>query len=199
MSELSATVQAMLDGKTVYVALLMFADFADGPLRCWTGPGTLRTLDGNEWKGAGSLVSLDVISPALGTTAQAATATLSGVDRSNLLYAAQNIDNAVERDVIAYVQFFGDGENGKQFQPLDMPYALGAWISDQPKFDGPDANTRTISLSLESYFVGRSRSPNSFYSFSEQVSRAKAMGYDDADNGGEFMTALQNKYIVFPA
>lgn len=199
MSDLSATVDAMLAGRTVYAALLFFFDFDGDPVRYWTGPTTLRTLDGHTWKGGGSLISLDLLSPALGTTAQPATVTLSGVDPSSVLYAAQNIDKAIERDVITYVQFFGDGENGQQFQPLDMPYALGAWISDQPSFDGTGGTVRTISLSLESYFVGRSRSPNSYYSYTEQVNRAVAMGYTDAvDTGGEFMTALQNKYVTFP-
>lgn len=198
-SALSATVQALLEGKTIYAAPLYYFDFADEAARYWPGPGTLRTLDGQEWKGGGSVISLDLLAPALGTTAQPATITLSGVDVSNLLYAAQNIDKAVEREVITYVQFFGDGEVAGQFQPLDAPYALGAWVSDQPSFDAANANTRTISLSLESYFVDRSRAPNSFYSFTEQAARAVAMGYtEDVDTGGEFMTTLQNKYITFP-
>lgn len=198
--EIADAIDAMLQGKTVYAALLFYADFENGAGRFWSGPTKLRTRDGNEWFGSGAMISLDVLSPALGTTAQPATIKISGVDEDFITQILPNLDVAIERDCIAYAQFFGDGEVAGLFEPLGDPIAIGGWVSDQIQFDG-NAEQRVVSLSLESYFVGRSRSPASYYSYSEQKDRSIAMGYDATtapDEGGEFMTSLQNKNIKFP-
>ncbi len=197
---IAQAIDAMLQGRAVYVALLFFIDFENGPGRFWTGPTKLRTRDGNEWHGSGSIISLDVVSPALGTTAQNANLKISGVDDEFLNNILPNIDVAVERDCVAYAQFFGDGDVADAFVRLGDPIAIGGWVSDQISFDAtPDV--KTVSLSLESYFVGRSRSPASFFSYNEQRDRSIAMGFDgvtDSDEGGEFMSSLQNKVVTFP-
>ena len=197
-AEIDAAIDAMLHGRTVYAALLLYADFIGGPGRWWSGPYELHTLDGAVWKGAGNLISLDNVSPANGTIAANATVTLSGVDEDVVAQAVDDIDDIVERDCVAYVQFFGDGAVAGRYQCLGLPIAIGGWVSDQPTFTRSRDGKRTISLSLESYFVGRSRSPASFYSDTEQRDRAKAMGYAPDDDGGGYMTLLQNKTIHFP-
>lgn len=195
--QIAAAIDAMLQGKTVYVGVLFYVDFGNGPGRFWTAGYTLRTRDGELWKGAGRMISIDVIAPAIGTAAAPATLKLSGVDQDIVAKIVPNIDNAIERDVIAYAQFFGDGVVAPYFEPLGDPIAIGGWVSDQVQFD-KSATERTITLSLENYFVGRSRSPASFYSYSEQNDRAIAMGFAGGDQSGRFMTSLQNKTITFP-
>ena len=89
----------MLEGKAVYAALLLFADFTNNPARFWFGPGTLKTLDGNTRRGGGALISIDVLAPALGTTAQPASVKLSGVDQDIVRGIVEEMDDAVERDL----------------------------------------------------------------------------------------------------
>lgn len=205
MTTLSTVADMMLDKATVYVAVLLFADFDGDPARFWAGPGLLRTLDGNEWRGGGTLISIDALGPALGTTAQPANVKLSGVAQDIVSRIVANQDVAIERDVIAYAQFFGDGETlddnaevAKRFKPVGDPVAIGGWVSDQLSFvKKQGGQTYQVSLSLEGYFVGRMRSPASYYSYTEQNDRAVAMGYS-GDQGGEFMASLQNKKINFP-
>lgn len=75
---MDAAVLAELAKKNVHLLRLVEGDFDSGPLRLWTGWGTL-THDGKEWAGSGTLLAVAPAAETTRLTAEGARFVLSGV------------------------------------------------------------------------------------------------------------------------
>src|SRR5579884_406727 len=187
----SATVAALLAGKKLNAALLFTATFTDGTvMRLWTGVGDLN-LGGTVYQGAGRLIAMDGLDASIGTTAPTATFKMSGVDAAIAALAVAERDLIVGAEIDIAVQIFGDGAVAAEWQPVDAPVGLGAWIGDQLTFDRTTA-ARSITLSALNYFASRSRPQGSYYSERDQQLRYPG------DSGGKFMASLISKNINWP-
>lgn len=70
-----------LSGDTVALVTFFYADFPDGPVRIWTGIGTLE-WDGEDWLGVGSYISTSAITESADTAIKTIDVALSGLDPS---------------------------------------------------------------------------------------------------------------------
>lgn len=183
----SETAAAALAGRTVRVSQLVFLDFASEPQRLWLGHGQL-VAGGFTWSGLGELGSISGIESPLGGTAPVTTLALSGV-KPELVAAARDASAEVKgRAAIVYLQFFDE-----DWQPLDAPYAVMTGIMDRISVAAPDAETRTVSVTVEWLFTRRAIPPFGMLSDRDQK------GLYPGDRGLEQMTAMQNKSTTWPS
>jgi hypothetical protein len=204
MPAFSGTVAALLSGKKVNAALLFTITFNDGQVvRLWTGFGNI-TLGGQLYKGAGRLVSADGIEAALGTSVPNATFKMAAVDTDNVPSAnAQQVSqifslalaeqsNITGALIQLSVQVFGDGNLAGEWQPVDNPVGIGAWIGDQLSFVRQGPTTWSITLSAVSFFASRSRPQGRFY-----TDRDQQLQYP-GDKAAAFVATLVSKNITWP-
>lgn len=136
------TVQEMVSGRNVNVALGVWFDFTSGEDRYWLGRGTVTTKDGSEWIGLGSLASLDGLhgSPAMAT--DPITLTLSGLDTTLLNLTRSQASEIRNRRCGVYILSFDEN-----YQPLDAPFLVELYLMDKATFS-VDGENRTMSISV---------------------------------------------------
>lgn len=192
MPDLSASIQEMLNGRLVRVGHL--CEFrVDDPKYLWDGHRTLDTLDGKTWEAARQLGSIDGLEEEDDNLQSSEMKfTLSGVD-AELLQSAVAVDRSLYIGRLAFVwlQFFD-----ADWQPLDNPVAYkcriidGIEVSHSVSDDGPEE--RSLSLTAQNMFYGRSTPPASNYSPRDQQFRSPG------DRGLEFVSDVVKQQIHVP-
>jgi hypothetical protein len=188
--DLGEAITAQLEGRTVRVDYLVKFDFTDGTLRLWNGFFELKTTDGNKWRGAGALGSIDGLSQSINATAAELTLSLSGMEPS---FAAKvKGDKALWylQPVTVYLQFFDEDS-----QVLDAPVAIRVARMQTMKVrsvSGDSRRTATITIGAEGPFVTRRRPRFSSYTDRDQQNRFSG------DKFCERVQGIEQKVVIFP-
>lgn len=175
-----ATVAHLAAGHRVRAAVLCEFNFASSTQRFWDGL-RWKEFDGEQWLGAGDLVSISGLQQARGLEAAGATFTLSGVDTTLLSYAADSAAEVTNRRCAVYLHFMTEA-----FAPLDSKVAIWVGRMDTMTFTA-DVDSQRITLSAESLFSRRKRAPHGYQTDADQQVRYPG------DTGFEFMAALRYK------
>lgn len=178
-----ATVAALAAGHRVSRAVLAEFAFRSSTQRFWDGLRWL-TAGGQQWLGAGQLISIDGLEHAAGMGASAATFRLSGVDATLLAIAADSRSEVAGRRCAVYWQFLDESTG----TALDDPIALWVGTMDVMTFAaGVDA--QSITLTAETRFSRRVRAPWGMLTDADQQARYPG------DRGLEFMPTLISKTV----
>ncbi|MED5546206.1 MAG: hypothetical protein VYD90_13230 [Pseudomonadota bacterium] len=192
------TIAADLGKRKVTVAFLVLFDFTSAPVRLWRGSYTLRTKDGERWKGLGKLGSVSGIQQAVNGNAPEISFTLSGVDDEILRKVRQEFTAEVKgRHAYVLIQFFGvdDPDDPDNQRPLDNPYPIAAARMLRPEYAADrDSGERSVTIKAESLFSLRSRPRYSMYTDSDQRARYPMAN----DKGFEFVGEVVNKVVTWP-
>lgn len=138
----SETVQQMVSGRNVNVALGVWFDFTSGIERVWLGRGTFTAKDGTEWSGLGELASIDGIAATAGLSTEPITMTLSGLDATLLDLTRSQASEIRGRRCGIYILTFDEN-----FQPLDTPYLVELYLMDKASFT-VDGDSRSVSITV---------------------------------------------------
>lgn len=189
------TIAASLAGHKVEAAWLIRFDFASSTMRLWTGTGTLYTVDGEAWLGAGELVSVSGIEQAVNGQAPQATFTMSAIDSEMMRLARDEYEAEVKgRTATVLVQFFGTDlvDDPDNQRVLDAPYPVWSGRMLAPNFNFDQEGKRSVSVEAESLFSLRSRPQYSMYTDADQQHRYPG------DKGFEFVGSLVDKTVTWP-
>jgi len=171
------------------VAYLIHADFRSGPLRVWTGWGTL-VAGGHEWIGSGDMIGISEIDAAAGAFASPFTLTLSGLPDEHFdAYARLMLVDSTEyrgRQISVFLAFFEE-----DWQIIEEPIAAVTGFMDVPILDA-DAISRRITLQCEGPFVTRARPRYGFYTDEDQQLRYPG------DMGLEFAPISATRQVKSP-
>lgn len=138
----SETVQQMLSGRNVHVALGVWFDFTGGVERVWLGRGTFTAKDGTEWSGLGELAQIDGIAATAGLSTDPITMTLSGLDTTLLDMTRSQAAEIRGRRCAVYIHTFDEN-----FQPLDTPCLVELYLMDKASFT-VDGDSRSVSITV---------------------------------------------------
>ncbi len=189
MAFFSATVAAILAGRTVRRERLARFDFKSGSTFLWEGGnGPLKTTDGQIWLGTGELGEIGDIESSIGGVAPTVEFSLSGVDPSLLAKALAASDEVKGRSVAVYLQHFND-----DWSPLDGLYQTFKGSMDRMPVSAPTGSpTRTVKLIAETRWTRRGFAPFSYISDRDQ----KRMY--PSDRGAEQVSSMTSKTIKWP-
>lgn len=176
------TVAALAGKNRVSVATLYEFKFASSTRRFWNGLGYL-TAGGEEWQGAGKIISISSMEQARGMTAPQASFTLTGASDDLIAFAANSEAEVKGYPCAVYLQFLGG-----PFQTLDDPIAIWTGVMDLMSFRAGVRN-QSITLTAESLFDRRARAPFGYMTDTDQQMRWPG------DRGMEFMALLINKTV----
>lgn len=179
------TVAAMAGGMSVSAGILFQFEFLSQTMRFWDGLRDLTTLDDRVWQAAGSVISVSGLEHRPNMGASPATFTMSGVQSELIQFAAGSPQQVVGRPCAVYVQFLSDIRT-----PLDNPVAIWAGNMDTLSFRA-GVGEQTITLTAESLFVSRIRSPYGLMTDRDQQSRYPG------DTGASQMPRLINKSVTW--
>lgn len=174
------TVAELAAGHRVRAAALFEFNFASSTQRFWDGL-RWKTFDGDDYLGAGELISVSGLQQARGLEASPATFTLSGVDTTLMSYAADSAAEVTNRRCAVSLHFMTEAG-----VPLDSKVAIWVGRMDTMTFTA-DVDSQRISLSAESLFSKRKRAPHGYQTDADQQVRYPG------DTGFEFMGALRYK------
>jgi hypothetical protein len=152
--------------------------FDSGVLRLWTGVGS-KTINGEEYIGAGTFLQISEIRETSSIEAAGATLTLSGIP-SELLSLSLS-EPYQQRPARIYFGLVGSS--------ADMVEIFTARMDQMVIEEGPD--TCTIELSIESILVDLEKAKVLRYTNNDQQSRFPG------DKGLEFVESLQNRELFW--
>lgn len=190
--DLEAAVQTMLNGRIVRVAHAVEFQF-DSPVYLWNGFRNVTTPDGKTWTAIGGLGSIDGMDEDdSNMQSTELRLTLSGADPSLLQTAvSEDREGYVGKLVFVWLIFFDS-----EWQPIGNPVARKAGIIDgievsrHSSDEGPA--TRTLSVTAQNIFYGRSVPPAAFYTNRDQQIRSPG------DRGLQFVSDSQETVIPIP-
>lgn len=186
MGYFSESAAAVLAGRTIRCAILVFFNFLTTPKRAWLGDGDLYA-GGFVWSGLGELGSIDGLDRPLGDTAPQATFRLSGVDGPVITETLAASTEVKGRDVTVYIQMFTD-----LLMPLDGPVAIYSGVMDVMRVTAAGATSRTIEVTAETLFTRRSMPAWGYLSDRDQNRLFPG------DRGLEFVPSMAAKTVVWP-
>ncbi len=175
MADFGSTINAVLDDRKIRFKPLIAFDFADGEEDYWGGDWDLVS-GGKTWKKLGGLLGIDGIDQAASLESSMMTFTLSGVQRPGAptdwltFIASGDRSNYVDRLVTVYAQFWDE-----DWQPLDTPKALKVGLMASvavSRVRVEKSYKRSVSLSANNVFYGRSIPSSAFYTDRDQKKRA---------------------------
>lgn len=187
MAFLSAVQAAAAAGLTVRPAVLAHFDFLGQPGWYWMGNGPLITADGQVWDGTGAMASIDGLNVPIGTTADVATFTLSGVDMRVAALARQQSALVKGRDVQVLVQFYTD-----EWGLADLPVNIWGGTLDVMTYLALGDGKFAVSVTAEGEWASRNKPPFGFLNDTDQQARFPG------DRGLELVGSLPNKAINWP-
>jgi len=189
--DFSQAQQAQLSGQKVRRALLVKFDFTSGPMCLWNGQRTLKTPDGQTWRGMHGLGSVQGLQQAINGAAPELRITVSGVDKDFAAKAKAEASEYVNRAVIVYAQFFNE-----DWSLLDAPFAV-AWARMRGIVARKEATesgiVRSVTLTAETPFGETKRRPRASY----VVDRDQQMRFP-GDRANERTPGLESKLVTFP-
>lgn len=187
MSFFSDVQAAEAAGEVVQFGYLVEADFLSGVSRQWMGAGTLETLDGKAWDGAGELLSIGDIKAVVSGASVGTSFGWTGITPEILRVARQAETEAKNRLIRVYCQFFTEAG-----APLSPPAVIVTLRMDVPKYHLEGASNRSVSISAENLLSGRKRPAYGSLTDADQKAR------HPSDLGLELMGALIDKTVTWP-
>jgi hypothetical protein len=189
MAIFTATVAAILAGRTVRRARLVRFEFKSETMRLWEGGmGSLRTPSGEVWHGSGELGQVGDIESSIGGTAPQVEFTLSGVDPAITAKARSASDEVKGRPATVLVQHYDE-----DWQPLDGLFTTFVGTMDTLKISAPaGSQTRVASLMVETLWTRRGFAPFSYISDRDQKR------LHPGDRGCEQIASMASKSIKWP-
>lgn len=175
---LTTSMKAAVNASTVRPAFLYEGEFEGGTLRLWTGQHTL-VMSGNEWTGAGQLLSMAPVSETLDVRADGLSLSLSGMPSS------------LVSTMLANARY---GKPGKLYfacltnsgTVIDDPYLTFRGRFDQPEIDDT-GDTCTITVRYENALIDLHRARRRNYTKDDQEIDFPG------DKGFDFVPSLQDK------
>jgi hypothetical protein len=161
---LPSDVAAVVSSRDPGIAVLIKFDFVSATKRVWTGFGRLNTLDGFSWDGLGELVSISGLAGGLSGAASTGSLGVSGVSAELLPTAIGERDEFLQRPVTLSLQAFSNGALVGNPCPLALRIMTAMDITRS-------ADTRSISISHESPYIGRNNPAFGTYSDRDQQHR----------------------------
>lgn len=189
---LPETIQALLAGRTVRCAHLVEICLVTQARRIWNGNYKITTSDGHDWFGNKKLIAIEGLEHDGDGQSSEIRVTVSGTDARFLALAISGDKSEyVGRHVKIFNQFFDSDR-----QLLDAPQARAAGIMDGFEISrspmDPAGTRRTIGLTAQNMFYGRSQPPASLFTDSDQQQRFPG------DRGLQYLADLQDTNIPFP-
>jgi hypothetical protein len=138
----SETVQEMVSGRNVHVAIGVRFEFASETIQCWMGRGTFTANDNTEWLGLGELASIDGVQTSAIVSIEPVTITLSGLDPVLMELTRQQATEIRGKRCGVYILCFDDN-----WKPLDDPYLVELYLMDKATFS-VDGESRTMSITV---------------------------------------------------
>jgi hypothetical protein len=132
---------AAIESGMVRPALFVEANFTSGPIYVWSGRGTV-TWNGNDWLGAGSLISVSTVEEGSTVEARGTTISMSGIDVTLLTGILTEFQ--VGLPVTVWLGLFDEAST-----LIPNPVISFAGRMDQPTID-VGGTTATISINCES-------------------------------------------------
>lgn len=137
---MSTAMAAAIGAAQLFPALFLEANFASGPVRLWSGLGSI-SWNGHTWTGIGTLGSVSAIDEGGTVEAKGVVLTLSGIDSSLLSHVLGEF--VLGLPVTVWLGLFDENVL------IDIPVTSFAGRMDQPTID-VDGKSATISINCES-------------------------------------------------
>lgn len=179
---LDTDTKVALQENAINLALLVYADFPDGPVRMWTGVGTLFA-DGYDWTGVGSLLSIEDVTETTDSAQNGTAVKLSGIPSE--IFDALTLGEYQNRRAsmsLIILDEFSEGIGAP------IPIFQGLMDSDTVKDSGAEVS---VTITCESAMSDQLRPRIYRYTHEDQ----KTLHPDANDKGLEFVAALQNLQI----
>jgi len=179
---LSASMESASGAQVVRPILLFEAQFDSGTLYMWSGVGDL-SYGGHTYAGAGSLISVDVISEVNGTQSTGITVQLSGIPDSLITNAMT--ENYQERLAIVTMALLDENES-----IIASPVVLFSGPMDALNIQD-SGNTIVLNMSIENRLIALETPRISRYTDEEQKIRYAG------DKGFEYVNSIQELPILW--
>lgn len=143
---MSADMLAAMSAGQLLPVLFVYGEFADGPVRLWTGYGPIN-WNGHVWSGIGTLLTVSSIEEGADVNARGISLGLSGFNANLLSLALGQVQQGLP--VVVYLGLFYPGSPW-----AIIPDPLIAWAGrmDQPAIDVLNT-TASINLNCENRLV----------------------------------------------
>ena len=170
---------AALGEGVVRLAVLAYADFPSGPVRIWSGIGTLYA-DGHEWAGVGGLLSIEDVTETVDSAQSGMAVKLSGMPSA--LFTSVTLGDYQNRRASVMLAVFDPA--GDLIGSLVYLFR-GLMDSDAVRDDGSEVS---VTMTLESALSDQLRPRVYRYTHEDQ----QTLYPDEEDKGLEFVAALQS-------
>lgn len=175
---------AALASNEVRPAIFLYGEFNSGPLRVWSGNGTIN-WGGNSWLGLGSLGDISPIEERTDLNARGIVLTLSGFDSSLLNKLLTANEFKLGKPVIVYLGLFDTN-----LALIDTPFPLWSGRIDRPQIH-VDGLTASIQIACEDRLIDINVPVERRWTDADQQLQ------HPGDKAFEFVNQIQNKVIYW--
>jgi hypothetical protein len=173
---------AQLEADQLHPVMLLQAEFPSGTVYFWTGIGTL-TYDGNDYTGAGNLISVSSIEETMGIEAKGAVFTLSGLNSSIISLALS--EEYQNQPITAWMATLNSSG-----ALINDPFIVFKGKMDVLQID-ESGETATLSMQCENRLIDLNRAKVRRYTPEDQNVLYPS------DRGLDFVASLQEKEIAW--
>lgn len=200
--DLSTAIQGNLEDNVVYPFFAIELLFDSGPIRLWTGVGTL-VFEGDTWIGTGNLLNVSSIEETTEIAVRGATIALSGMSSEVISLALQSpyqgrvcniyfgmfAKGFIQKEDSAYILLEDGSKILLETQETGLTQIFSGYMDEMNIDEGPDFGT--IELKVENKLIDLERSRTRRYTSEYQKS------VYPGDKGLEFVESLQDKKVLW--
>jgi len=200
--DISTAIQNNLEDDVVYPFFAIELEFDSGPLRLWTGVGTL-VFEGVSYTGTGNLLDVSSIEETTEIAVRGATITLSGMPSEVISLALQSpyqgrvckiyfgmfSKGSLQKEDGAYILLEDGGKIQLELQETGLTQIFSGYMDEMNIDEGPDYGT--IELKVENKLIDLERARTRRYTSEYQKS------VYPGDLGLDFVESLQDKKVVW--
>jgi len=200
--DISTAIQNNLEDDVVYPFFAIELEFDSGPLRLWTGVGTL-VFEGVSYTGTGNLLDVSSIEETTEIAVRGATITLSGMPSEVISLALQSpyqgrvckiyfgmfSKGSLQKEDGAYILLEDGGKIQLELQETGLTQIFSGYMDEMNIDEGPDSGT--IELKVENKLIDLERARTRRYTSEYQKS------VYPGDLGLDFVESLQDKKVVW--
>jgi hypothetical protein len=200
--DISTAIQNNLEDDVVYPFFAIELEFDSGPLRLWTGVGTL-VFEGVSYTGTGNLLDVSSIEETTEIAVRGATITLSGMPSEVISLALQSpyqgrvckiyfgmfSKGSLQKEDDTYILLEDGGKIRLELQETGLTQIFSGYMDEMNIDEGPDYGT--IELKVENKLIDLERARTRRYTSEYQKS------VYPGDLGLDFVESLQDKKVVW--
>jgi hypothetical protein len=200
--DISGAIQNNLEDGVVYPFFALELQFDSGPLRLWTGVGTL-VFEGVSYTGTGNLLDVSSIEETTEIAVRGATITLSGMPSEVISLALQSPYQGrvckiyfgmfsrgyLQKEDGGYILLEDGGKIQLELQETGLTQIFSGYMDEMNIDEGPDYGT--VELKVENKLIDLERARTRRYTSEYQKS------VYPGDLGLEFVESLQDKKVVW--